>query len=124
MADGQRFLLNVQVARSEGIPGQRDFELDGGLEPVIFREPRPFDTCIIAMPTVLRQEGYEVVIYFNDHPPPHVHAFKGGGEAKISLDPVEVEQVWKMKKPMVRKAKSVVAENQLYLLEKWEEING
>jgi hypothetical protein len=47
------------------------------------------------MPTVLRREGYEIVIYFNDHPPPHVHAFKGGG-----------------------------AENQLYLLEMWREING
>ncbi len=76
------------------------------------------------MPTVLRQEGYEVVIYLNDHPPPHVHAFKGGGEAKINLDPVEVVQAWKMKKPTVRKAKRVVAQNQSYLLEKWEEING
>jgi hypothetical protein len=76
------------------------------------------------MPTVLRQAGYEIVIYFNDHEPAHVHAFKGGGEAEVNLDPVEVAQVWKMKKPMVRKAKRVVAESQLYLLERWEEING
>lgn len=76
------------------------------------------------MPTVLRQEEYEVVIYINDHPPPHVHAFKGGGEAKINLDPVEVVQAWKMNKATARKAKRVVAENQAYLLERWEEING
>jgi hypothetical protein len=50
------------------------------------------------MPTVLRREGYEIVIYFNDHVPPHVHAFKGAGEVKIDLDPVVVSQVWKMKK--------------------------
>lgn len=76
------------------------------------------------MPTILRQEGHEVVIYNNDHPPAHVHVFKGGGEAKINLDPVEVVQVWKMNKATARKAKRVVAENQTYLLEKWEEING
>jgi hypothetical protein len=76
------------------------------------------------MPTVLRQEGCEIVIYLNDHLPPHVHAFIGGGEAKINLDPVEVAQAWKMNKATVRKAKRVVVENQLYLLERWEEING
>ena len=76
------------------------------------------------MPTVLRESGVEVVIYFNDHQPPHVHAFEGSGEAKINLDPVEVVQVWKMSKATARKAKRVVAEHQSYLLGKWEEING
>jgi hypothetical protein len=78
----------------------------------------------MAMPTVLRQAGYEIAIYFNDHPPAHVHAFKAGGEAKVNLDPVAVAQVWKMKKATVRKAKRVVAEHQSYLLERWEEIHG
>jgi len=90
----------------------------------MFRGPQPFNPCIIALPTVLRQEGYEVVIYLNDHPPAHVHVFKGGGEAKVNLDPVAVAQVWKMKRPTVRKAKRVVAEHQSSLLEQWEEING
>jgi hypothetical protein len=76
------------------------------------------------MPTVLRESGVEVVIYLNDHLPAHVHAFAGGGEAKINLDPVEVVQVWKMSKATARKAKRVVVEHQDYLLEKWEEING
>jgi hypothetical protein len=76
------------------------------------------------MPTILRQEGCEVAIYLNDHPPPHVPAFMGDGEAKINLDPVELAQAWKMNKATVRKAKRVVVENQLYLLERWEEING
>lgn len=76
------------------------------------------------MPTVLRQEGYEVVIYFNDHEPAHVHTFKDAGEAKINLDPVEVIQVWNMKKQVARKAKRIVTEHQEHLLEKWKEING
>ena len=76
------------------------------------------------MPTVLRESGVEVVIYLNDHQPPHVHAFEGSGDAKINLNPVEVVQVWRMSKATSRKAKRVVVERQDYLLEKWEEING
>jgi hypothetical protein len=34
--------------------------------------------------TVLRAEGFRVVIYVNDHAPAHVHVL-GTGEAKINL---------------------------------------
>jgi len=30
------------------------------------------------MPTILRIEGYEIVIYLHDHLPPHVHVFARG----------------------------------------------
>lgn len=76
------------------------------------------------MPTVLRQEGYDIVIRSNDHDPVHVHVFEGEGEAKINLDPVEVKQVWNMKRQVARKAKRIVSENQVYLLQRWEEIHG
>ncbi len=76
------------------------------------------------MPTVLRQEGYEIVIRSNDHWPAHVHAFEGDGEAKIDLNPVEVKQVWNMKRQVARNAKRIVSENQEYLLQRWEEIHG
>ena len=76
------------------------------------------------MPTVLRQEGYEIVIRSNDHAPAHVHAFEGDGEAKINLNPVAVKQVWNMKRQVARNAKRIVAENQEYLLHRWEEIHG
>ena len=76
------------------------------------------------MPTVLRQEGFDIVIRSNDHEPAHVHAFEGDGEAKISLDPVEVKLVWNMKRQVARKAKRIVSENQEYLSQKWEEIHG
>jgi hypothetical protein len=42
------------------------------------------------MPTVLRRDGFEFVVYFDDHSPPHVHVFKGEGETKIKLDPIIV----------------------------------
>jgi uncharacterized protein DUF4160 len=76
------------------------------------------------VPTVLRQEGYDIVIRSNDHEPPHVHVFEGDGEAKIDLDPVEVKQVWNMKRQVARKARRIVIENQEYLLQQWEEIHG
>jgi hypothetical protein len=76
------------------------------------------------MPTVLRQDGFEFVIYTNDHEPMHVHAYKGDGEAKIELSPVAIVGVWEMKKSDARKAKRNVAENQDYLIQKWREIHG
>ena len=76
------------------------------------------------MPTVLRQDGFEFVIYTNDHEPMHVHAYKDDGEAKIELSPVAVVGVWEIKKADARKAKHIVAENQDYLIQKWREIHG
>ena len=38
------------------------------------------------------------MIRSNDHGPAHVHVFEGDGEAKINLDPIELMQVWKMKR--------------------------
>ena len=36
------------------------------------------------MPTVLRKDGFAFRTYFNDHIPPHIHAFKADGQAIIS----------------------------------------
>jgi hypothetical protein len=37
------------------------------------------------MPTVLRVEGFPFRIYPADHQPPHIHAYKAGGVARIAL---------------------------------------
>jgi hypothetical protein len=79
---------------------------------------------MLGMPTVLRRDGFEFVIYFDDHNPPHVHVFKADGEVKIELDPVVVVGVWRMKKKDARHANSIARENQADLLDKWREING
>jgi hypothetical protein len=76
------------------------------------------------MPAVLRRDGFEFVIYFDDHNPPHVHVFKAEGEAKIELDPVVVVGVWRMGKKNVKNARRLTAEYQAFLLDKWKEING
>jgi serine phosphatase RsbU (regulator of sigma subunit) len=35
------------------------------------------------MPTIIRERGFEVMIYPNDHRPPHVHVWKAGKEARV-----------------------------------------
>jgi len=80
------------------------------------------------MPTVLRQAGLRVVIWPNDHSPPHVHVFSGSGEAKIALDgpsghPQLVENR-RMGRPDVAKALRLVAEHRAMLARKWKEIHG
>lgn len=37
------------------------------------------------MPTLIREQGFEVRIYTLDHPPPHVHVAKAGAIVKIDL---------------------------------------
>lgn len=76
------------------------------------------------MPTVLRQEGYDVMVYTNDHAPAHVHVWKSGGEVIIGLDPVEVVRVEGMKKREASKAVGIVEAHRDFLLERWREIHG
>jgi hypothetical protein len=43
------------------------------------------------MPTVLRDEGFEVRIYTSDHPPPHVHVAKAGAIAARDAEADAIE---------------------------------
>jgi hypothetical protein len=80
------------------------------------------------MPTVLRQDGFDVMIYTDDHPPAHVHVRKAGGEVVINLGddetPPSIREVHGMKKQDTRKAVIIVEDNQVYLLSMWGEIHG
>jgi hypothetical protein len=80
------------------------------------------------MPTLLRQDGFEIRMYFNDHDPPHVHAFKAGGQAKIGLGSLGVAPnlllVQGMSDKDGKKAIAIVTEHQVELLAKWEEWYG
>ena len=79
------------------------------------------------MVTVLRADGLRVVIYVNDHQPAHVHVF-GDGEAKINLFGTHgaLDLVWaeSMTRGEVRRAMRIVARQQAFLLQRWEDIHG
>ena len=77
------------------------------------------------MATVHRENGFELRIWPNDHTPPHVHAWKAGGMAKIELvDGFGIVKVREMKAVDVVRAVRMVMANEEKLLRAWEEIHG
>jgi hypothetical protein len=75
------------------------------------------------MPTIIRERGFQIMIYLNDHTPPHVHAWKAGAEARIGLIPVAL---WDgdLSPSDSRQAMAIVEANRDTLLAKWMEIHG
>jgi hypothetical protein len=43
-----------------------------------------------SMPTVSVFYGIKIEMYFNDHEPPHLHAYYAEDEAVVRIDPVEL----------------------------------
>ena len=76
------------------------------------------------MPTIIRQEGSQVMVFTNDHRPEHVHVFKGGAEAVMTLFPVAIRENQPMSKRDLQKALEIVATNQALLRRAWREIHG
>ena len=80
------------------------------------------------MPTVLRKDGFEFRVYFNDHLPAHIHVFKAEGQAKIGIgadqEMPELLQVQGMSGKDAKRAVEIAIEHRKELLQKWEEIHG
>ena len=76
------------------------------------------------MPTIIKQDGFRIVIWPNDHLPPHVHVFKSDAEVKIELVEPKVFNVeGKISNKDLVKALNLVIGHQVELLEKWKEIH-
>jgi hypothetical protein len=80
------------------------------------------------MPTILRFGGLRVMIYTNDHPPPHVHVIGAGTKARIALGG-EGERPSLMTNEGLsrREMEESLAEidrNRALLLKRWGEIHG
>jgi hypothetical protein len=82
------------------------------------------------MPTVLRVDGFRVVILFppREHGPAHVHVINADGVAVIYLASSDVaqftERVEGMKRSDARTAERIARDNTPYLLEEWGKIHG
>ena len=79
------------------------------------------------MHTIFRQDGFRVVIYTDDHEPPHVHVLKGETEVKIDLGSAMILPtviLLRGKRNDARKALQIVTECQTELLEAWRTIHG
>ena len=79
------------------------------------------------MPTILRKNGFRVVIYFDDHLPAHVHVMNADSEVKIDLgssaNPPQIIQ-FNGKRGDAVKALELVTSHQNELLEAWRQIHG
>jgi len=76
-------------------------------------------------PTVLRERGYRVVIYFNDHDPPHVHVKKDHAEARVQILPkVELIDQHGFNNRAIKTVLGIVSENHDLLVETWNSIHG
>jgi hypothetical protein len=79
------------------------------------------------MVVVHREAGLRFVIFKDDHEPAHVHVL-GDGDAKIRLfgdDGLpKVEEAKRMKRPVLKRAKNIVKEQQFMLMNRWKEIHG
>lgn len=80
------------------------------------------------MATVLRERGYRVVIYPNDHRPAHVHVIKAESEAVFDLHcpdgPPALRENYGFSRQDLRRIEMILAGQQRYLCERWRAIHG
>jgi len=77
------------------------------------------------MPTLLRINGFRVVIYTADHEPMHVHVINAEGEAVIVIGrKARLIRSGGMKDKSVQNALEIVQDNAGMLAEAWETIHG
>lgn len=78
------------------------------------------------MPTVLRKDGFNFMIYTDDHEPMHTHVKKTGKEVVINLGDEQtaphIRENKGMSKKEVRKALRITYRHQDYLIAAWKEI--
>ena len=77
------------------------------------------------MPTLIREEGFEVRIHTLDHPPPHVHIAKAGAIVKVDLSAHQaIEIVGAISDRDVKRAERLVARHAQFLKREWERLHG
>jgi hypothetical protein len=76
--------------------------------------------------TVHRAHGFRFVIFANDHRPPHVHVFGGGGEARMVLEGPEgigLDWVVGISRPDLRRVMHEVEREKGRLIGLWRGIH-
>jgi hypothetical protein len=80
------------------------------------------------MPTVLRFGAFRVMIYKNDHRPPHVHVLGRGGQAIFTLNcpagPPELREERRLSGAELKAIKRALSANLQILCESWKGIHG
>lgn len=74
------------------------------------------------MPTVLREGGFQFIIFTSDHPPAHVHVRREGKLAKVQLDPIRFERTGGFNAGEQARIIAIIREHHEYLLEAWRQV--
>ena len=72
------------------------------------------------MPTVIREDGYTIRIYLNDHIPAHVHVLKAEKEARVTLEEIEIMDNIDFTSKELRRIIEIVEAHHDELLEVWD----
>jgi hypothetical protein len=77
------------------------------------------------MPTILVVEGYRFYFFsLEANEPPHVHVRRGGGKAKLWLQPVTLDYSRGFKNQELRRIHELTEEHAEYFLRRWNEYFG
>lgn len=76
------------------------------------------------MPEVFRISGFICVIRTNDHPPPHVHIFKGSGEVVFLLDGLLIRDAYNISSRDIAKAEAYLEAHLDKASKVWHSIHG
>jgi hypothetical protein len=76
------------------------------------------------MPTILRVDGWRVVIYPNDHLPAHVHVTGPGWVIVINLEGPDIREVIGCDEREARHVLRRVTEHRAMLIEAWRRFHG
>ena len=77
------------------------------------------------MPNVLDIEGFRFFFFSDERQePPHVHVEKGGGAAKIWLQPVRLAYSYDLTRAEIRRIRELTFEHQGAFVERWHEYFG
>jgi Domain of unknown function (DUF4160) len=80
------------------------------------------------MPTILRFDGFSVVVYPADHRPAHVHVFGGGNEAVFNLNcpagPVMLRENYGFSRRAIARIREALDGSVPTLCRKWRRIHG
>lgn len=75
------------------------------------------------MPTILRKDGFRFLFYSNEgNEPCHIHVKKGGGDAKIWLEPeIQEAYFYGFSPNEIKVIRETIIEHETLLKEKWNE---
>lgn len=80
--------------------------------------------CIVGRGDNHSPRGFRVVVFSNDHNPPHVHVFRAGAEAIVELTPIRLRENYRMSKRQLRRALEIIAANEPQLIDAWRATHG